>query len=94
MVGTQTVKSPPAMLETWVRSLDWEDHLEKGTATRLQYSCLENTHGQRSLVGQKESDTTEQLKVRENTHTLTKIGTKRSFGYIHIFLVLYFVQLQ
>ena len=29
----QTVKNPPAMRETWVRSLDWEDTLEKGTAT-------------------------------------------------------------
>ena len=23
----------PGMWETWVRSLSWEDHLEKGTAT-------------------------------------------------------------
>ena len=28
------VKDPPAMRETWVRSLDWEDPLEKGKATR------------------------------------------------------------
>ena len=28
----QTVKNPPATLETWVQSLDWEDTLEKGTA--------------------------------------------------------------
>ena len=27
------VKSPPAMPETWVQSLGWEDPLEKGTAT-------------------------------------------------------------
>ena len=33
---------PPAMWETWVRSLDWEDPLEKGKAT-LQYSGLENS---------------------------------------------------
>ena len=25
------VKNPPAMQETWVRSLGWEDPLEKGT---------------------------------------------------------------
>ena len=30
----QTVKSPPAVLETWVQSLGWEDPLEKGKATR------------------------------------------------------------
>ena len=30
---TQLVKNPPAMQETWVRSLAWEDPLEKGKAT-------------------------------------------------------------
>ena len=29
----QLVKNLPAMQETWVRSLGWEDPLEKGTAT-------------------------------------------------------------
>ena len=29
----QMVKNPPAMWETWVRFLGWEDALEKGTAT-------------------------------------------------------------
>ena len=29
----QLVKNPPAMRETWVRSLSWEDPLEKGKAT-------------------------------------------------------------
>ena len=29
---TQTVKNPPAMRETWVRSLGWEDPLEEGMA--------------------------------------------------------------
>ena len=41
---------------------------EGGHGNLLQYSCLENPHGQRSLVGysawgHKESDTTEQLSV-------------------------------
>ena len=30
---TQTVKNPPAMQETWVKSLGWEYTLEKGMAT-------------------------------------------------------------
>ena len=30
---TQLVKNLPAMQETWVRSLAWEDSLEKGRAT-------------------------------------------------------------
>ena len=29
----QLVKNLPAVLETWVRSLGWEDPLEKGKAT-------------------------------------------------------------
>ena len=29
----QTVKNPPAMWETWVQFLSWEDLLEKGVAT-------------------------------------------------------------
>ena len=29
----QTVKNLPAMQETWVRSLGWEDALEEGMAT-------------------------------------------------------------
>ena len=29
----QLVKNPPAMQETWVRSLGWEDPLEKEMAT-------------------------------------------------------------
>ena len=29
----QMVKNPPAMPETWVQSLGWEDPLKKGKAT-------------------------------------------------------------
>ena len=29
----QLVKKPPAMRETWVQSLGWEDPLQKGKAT-------------------------------------------------------------
>ena len=29
----QMVRNPPAMQETWIRSLGWEDPLEKGKAT-------------------------------------------------------------
>ena len=32
-LGAQLVKNPSAMWETWVRSLGWEDSLEKGRAT-------------------------------------------------------------
>ena len=66
----QMVKNLPAMQETWVRSLGWEDPwLGGGHGNPLQYSCLENPHGQRSLAGcspwgRKELDMTERLTLR------------------------------
>ena len=45
----QMIKNLPAMQETWVRSLGWEDLLEKGMATHS--SILGESHGQGSLVG-------------------------------------------
>ena len=53
-----------------------------GHGNSLQYSCLENPHGQRSLVlyspwGCKESDTTEQL----STHTSLKIEVFNTSTY-------------
>ena len=57
----QTVKNPPAMQETWVRSLGWEDPLEKGKATysstvvwRIPWT---------SPWGSKQLDTTERLSL-------------------------------
>ena len=41
-LGDQTVKNLPAMQETWVPSLGWEDSLVEGHGNPLQYSCLEN----------------------------------------------------
>ena len=55
------VKNPPAMRETWVPSLGWEDPLEKGTATRS--SMLGELHGLSSPWGRKESDATERLSL-------------------------------
>ena len=39
----QTVKNLPAMQETQIQSLDWEDFPEIGSGNPLQYSCLENS---------------------------------------------------
>ena len=47
----QIVKNLPTMREVQLQSLGSEDPLEKGINNPLQYSCLENPHGQRSLVG-------------------------------------------
>ena len=38
----QTVKNLPAMQETWIQILDWEDPLEKEWLPTL-VSCLENS---------------------------------------------------
>ena len=58
----QTVKNPPAMRETWVRSLGWEDPLEEGMATHSSILAwripwTEEPGGLQSM-GHKESDTT------------------------------------
>ena len=37
------VENPPAMWETWVRSLGWEDPLEKGKAAHSSILGLENS---------------------------------------------------
>ena len=61
----QSVKSMPAMQETWIQSLVQEDTPEKKMTTYSRI-LLREFHGQRSLVGyspwgHKELDTTEQL---------------------------------
>ena len=39
---TQMIKNPPAMWETWVPALGWEDPWRRDWLP-LQYSCLENS---------------------------------------------------
>ena len=60
----QLVKNPPAMQETWVQSLGWEDPLEEAMQPTPVFLPGES-HGQRSLVGHspwghKELGTTEE----------------------------------
>ena len=54
----QIAKNLPAMQETRVQSLGWEDPLEKGKATHSRF-CLENSMDR--PWGHKESDVLEQL---------------------------------
>ena len=54
----QLVKNLPAVLETWVRSLGWEDLLEKERLPTPAFWPGE-FHGLYSPWGHKESDTTE-----------------------------------
>ena len=58
----QLVKNPPAMQETWVGSLGWEDPLEKemathSTALAWEIPWTEEPGGLQSM-GSQESDTT------------------------------------
>ena len=48
---TETVKNPIAMRDTWVRSLGWEDPLEKRTTThwRIPWTEEPGTSEQLSL---------------------------------------------
>ena len=81
----QRLKHLPPMQETWVRTLGWEDPLEKEMVTTPVFLPGES-HGVRGLVGyspqgHKESDTTERLHflscgmqdlsspTRDRTHT-------------------------
>ena len=52
--GGSTVKNPPAIQEIWVKSLDWEDPLEKEMATHSRQRSLAGN----SALGLKESDPT------------------------------------
>ena len=42
-VVAQKVKNLPAMQETWVRSLGWEDPLEKGMSTHSSILAWRNS---------------------------------------------------
>ena len=56
----QLVKNLPAMQETWVLSLGWEDPLEKERLPTLVFGPGE-FHGLYSPSGHEKSDTTESL---------------------------------
>ena len=53
-----SVSIPPAIQETWVRSLGWEDSLEKGMATHSSILAWKITWSEYPW-GHKEVDTTE-----------------------------------
>ena len=58
----QLVKNLPAMQETQIQSLGWDDPLEKGKATHSSILAWPGEfYGLYSPWGRKESDTTEQL---------------------------------
>ena len=62
---TQRVKHLPAILQTWVQSLGWEDPLEKEMATHSNIFAWSTPWteecGRLQSMGHKELDMTEQL---------------------------------
>ena len=62
LLVAQLVKNPPAMREAWVRSMGWEDPLEKGKLPTPVFWPGE-FHGLYSPWGQKQLDTTERISL-------------------------------
>ena len=67
----QTVKNLPAMRETWVESLGWEDSLEKGKATYSSFLAWRIPWTIQSM-GHKELDMTEQLSLSSLCNSFLK----------------------
>ena len=47
----QLIKNPPAMQETWVRSLGWKDFLEEGMATHSSILAQTEKPGRLQSMG-------------------------------------------
>ena len=69
----QMVKNPPAMKETWVQSLGWEDPLEEGTTTDSSILAWRILQVGYNPWGHKELDMTEGL----NTAHCTASGCQK-----------------
>ena len=65
------VKNPPAMRETWVQSLGWEDPLEVGMETHssilAQRILMDGGAWWATVRGRKKSDTTEWVSTAQPT---------------------------
>ena len=91
--GGSTVKNPPAMQETQVRSLGWEDPLEKEMATHSRIlACLGNPMDY-SPWNHKELDATERLKTNKSAETNINTFSFRTqleciFVFVFFFLVM------
>ena len=95
----QMVKNPPAMWETWVWCLGWERSPGGGHGNPLQYSCLENSHGQRSLGGynpwcRKELDMTEPLHFTSSLILLVELqNMKMKFTFSIAFVIAHCIEI-
>ena len=77
---TQTIKNPPAMQESWVRSLGWEDPLEKGKATHSSILAWKIPWTIYSPWGHKESDMTERLSLHFTSLHFTSLHASIAFS--------------
>ena len=75
----QMVKNPPAMQETWVQSLGWEDPLEEGMAIHSSITAwripLDRGAWQTTIHGVTESDATEWLSTAQ--HAFLRVKEKK-----------------
>ena len=76
----QLVKNPPAMWETQVRSLGWEDSPGEGKGYPLQYSSLENYIMMLKLKLQYFGHLMQRVDSLEKTLMLGGIGGRRRMG--------------
>ena len=77
------VKNPPAMRETWVRSLGWEDALEEGMATHSSILAwripwTEEPAGLQSM-GSRRVDTTDGLSTAQYCLGSSKLLQMKNF---------------
>ena len=77
----QKVKSLPAMQETWVRSVDWEDPLEKGMATHSSILAWRTPWAEKPVGlnpwGCRKLDKSDRL----NNNSVSGAGSSFSAGY-------------
>ena len=83
----QLVTNLPTVWKIWARIAELERFPGDGHGNQLQHSCLENPHGQRSLVsfspwGHKELDMTEQLSTAQ--HLLNKVTNPNATQLFHL----------
>ena len=66
----QTVKNSPAMRETWVGSLCWEDPLEEGMATHSSVLARRIPKDRGGWRARRKSGTTEQLSTAHRKYLI------------------------